>query len=107
MSSERDLGETPKSPEVAMAAPERKPYYPSVYLSQKKLGDVFGKLVVGESYMAEFCVKCTSKQEHSEGDGAATLELLSVEFEDMEEEAPKDMIAAVKAAAIKLMEERA
>jgi hypothetical protein len=102
--SERNLGEIPASPEVANSAPERKPYYPSIYLSQKKLGDIFDKLKVGESYMAEFSVKCCRKSENEDGNGDVSLELLSVEFEDMEEEVPKDMIAAVKAAAIKLME---
>jgi hypothetical protein len=104
--SERDLGEVPARPEIqaAKSTVEQRPYYPSVHLDKKKLGDLFGKISVGDTLEAEFVVKCVSKSENEEGGGHICLELLSIEIDVEEEEAPKDMIAAVKAAAKKLEE---
>ena len=99
---ERNLGEIPPAPEVAMAAPERKPYYPSVHIGKQKLGDLFDKINVGDSLEAEFVVKCVSKNEDAEGGGSLCLELVSIEIEA--EEDPKDMISAARDAFQKLLE---
>lgn len=98
---ERNLGEIPPAPE-AIAAPERKPFYPTVHIDKQKLGDLFDKINVGDSLEAEFVVKCVSKHESDEGMGSICLELISIEIET--EEKPNDMISAVREAYIKLVE---
>lgn len=97
----RMLGETPE-PEIPTEQKAPKPWYPSLHLTKKQLGDLFGALQVGDSRKAAFVIKVTSKTVHDEGQGSVSIDLISM---DIDEENFDDMTVATVAAVKQLREQ--